>query len=239
MRFSGIQKTTLIDYPGKVATTLFTYGCNFRCPFCHNPELVVEKEGETITDLYVLDFLKSRVGKLDGVVITGGEPLLHQSSPAASTRRDYELVDFIRKVKNLGFLVKVDTNGSFPERIRELYKYVDYWAMDVKNSPQKYSITAKADVSLKKIKESIKLLMSGKTDYEFRTTVVPGLHDISSMRGVGELIKGCRKYTIQNFRGGKTVDKNYENKKGFSLSELKTFKEVVKPFVKEVNVIEN
>ncbi len=228
MEFSGIQKTTLIDYPGKVATTLFTYGCNFRCPFCHNPELVVKPNEFTITEDEVLEFLKSRTGKVDGVVITGGEPLLHD-----------ELKDFIIKVKDLGLLVKVDTNGYSPEKIEELCELVDYWAVDIKNSPEKYSETSGCEVDISKIKKSIKIIMKLGKDYEFRTTVVPGLHDKRSILGVGKLVKGAKRLVVQNFRGGKTIDPSYKNKKGFGYKELEGFKGVLKKLIEEVEIIEN
>ncbi|MBD3329649.1 anaerobic ribonucleoside-triphosphate reductase activating protein [Candidatus Dojkabacteria bacterium] len=220
MEFFGIQKTTLIDYPGRIAATLFTHGCNFRCPFCHNPELVTEmfSKDSKITEDDVLNFLKKRIGKLDGIVVTGGEPLLHKG-----------LLKFLKKVKQLDFLVKVDTNGSIPKRIRALNKakVVDYWAMDIKNSPEKYSQTSGVDVDLKKIRKSIRLIMESGVDYEFRTTFVPALHDDSSAVGIAKLVKGAKRFTVQNFRSGKTLDENFANHKGFKPEELKRFEEIL------------
>lgn len=239
MKIVYIEKTTLIDYPGKVAATVFTHGCNFRCPFCHNPELVVEKmRGEyLISEEEVLAFMKKRQGLLDALVVTGGEPLLHN-----------DIDEFLTKVKELGFLVKVDTNGSLPSRIEDLQKkgLVDYWAMDVKNSKERYLETIGlgkvgedgAGEFLSKVEESIKLIKVGEENYEFRTTVVPGLHDIDSMKGIGELVRGSRRFYIQNFRAGKTIDKDYEDKGMFSEDELDEFKEVMLKYVKKVEVRE-
>jgi pyruvate formate lyase activating enzyme len=228
MKFAGIQKTTLIDYPGKVACTLFTYGCDFRCPFCHNPELVTKKAEGLFPEEDALDFLNKRVGKLDGVAITGGEPLLHEGIP-----------DFIKEVKDLGFLVKVDTNGNHPDKVEILLDLVDYWAMDIKNSPDKYSKTAGVEVDLDKIKQSVNLIMNKGKDYQFRTTFVPGLHDEVCAKNIGEMIKGAKLYVIQNFRGGKTIDSKYSSKKGFNLNQLQELRDIIEKYVTEVKIVEN
>lgn len=228
MKFAGIQKTTLIDYPGKVATTLFTYGCDFRCPFCHNPELVISDPVGLFDESKVLEFLENRVGKLDGIVITGGEPLLHD-----------ELVDFIKKVKEKGFLVKVDTNGSFPEKIEELVDLVDYWAMDIKNCPEKYSQTAGIEIDLDKINKSISLIMKRAKDYQFRTTFVPGLHNRKCAQKIGEMVKGSKLFVIQNFRAGKTIDPKYSDKESFRVKDLEAFKKEIENFVEKVEIVEN
>ena len=229
MTFSGIEKTTLIDYPSKIAATVFTYGCNFRCPFCHNPELVIEPcdEDYVITEHYILDFLALRKGKLDALVITGGEPLLQGG-----------IQSFIQKVKKLGYLVKVDTNGFYPGMILQLIDsgLIDYWAMDVKNLESLYSKTAGVSVNVGNIRKSISNIMKSGIKYEFRTTVVPGLHDVESLRGIGELIKGANKFYIQNFRPGKTIDPAYRNKQSFTERELRQFQKVIKPFVKSVEI---
>jgi len=165
MRISGLQKVSVIDYPGEIACTIFLHGCNFRCGFCYNPDLVVKDFDGGFSEEYVLDFLKSRVGKLDAVCITGGEPLMSLD------------FDFVRKIKDLGFKVKVDTNGSFPDRLKEMIDLglVDYVAMDIKNSREKYSETAGVDVALEKIEDSIKMIHDFGA-YEFRTTIVGRLH---------------------------------------------------------------
>ncbi|MBQ2696671.1 MAG: anaerobic ribonucleoside-triphosphate reductase activating protein [Clostridia bacterium] len=192
MNFSGFQKLTLLDYPGHVACTLFTKGCNFRCPFCHNALLVTEQqEGETYSDETVLSYLKKRVGILDGVCITGGEPLLQK-----------ELPDFIRKVKELGFLVKLDTNGSFPDRLKALAceGLIDYVAMDVKNSMERYGETVDLqNFSTEAVEESIDFLLEGNVPYEFRTTVVAEFHTPQDIVAIAKRIQGAEKYFLQNF----------------------------------------
>ena len=190
MFFAGFQKLTLLDYPGKVACILFTNGCNFRCPFCHNASLVRAQDGADISDDEVLEFLKKRQGILEGVCISGGEPLIHN-----------ELKDFIREVKKLGYPVKLDTNGSFPQKLRELIGegLVDYVAMDIKNSFEKYNETTGISADIDSIKESIEILINGNIDYEFRTTLVRGFHTPKDMQSIGEMIKGTKKYYLQNF----------------------------------------
>ena len=190
MFFAGFQKLTLLDYPGKVACILFTNGCNFRCPFCHNASLVRAQDGADISDDEVLEFLKKRQGILEGVCISGGEPLIHN-----------ELKDFIREVKKLGYPVKLDTNGSFPKKLRELIGegLVDYVAMDIKNSFEKYNETTGISTDIDSIKESIEILINGNIDYEFRTTLVSGFHTTQDMQRIGEMIKGTKKYYLQNF----------------------------------------
>ncbi len=191
MIFGGLQKLTLLDFPGHVSCIVFTKGCDFLCPFCHNAPLVTKpSDAEDISEEEILYFLKKRTGILDGVCITGGEPLLHPTLP-----------DFIKKVKALGYKVKLDTNGSFPERLISLVDegLVDYVAMDVKNSFEKYSITAGCDVDIDKIKESIDFLLTGKVEYEFRTTVTKELHTIQDIEKIAKNIQGADKYFIQNF----------------------------------------
>ncbi|MBQ8541252.1 MAG: anaerobic ribonucleoside-triphosphate reductase activating protein [Clostridia bacterium] len=191
MVFGGIQKLTLLDFPHTVSCILFTKGCNFRCPFCHNTPLVVPSETENLTEAEILSFLKKRQGILDGVCITGGEPLIHPNLP-----------DFIRKVKDLGYKVKLDTNGSFPLRLSHLIDegLLDYVAMDVKNSFSKYPLTAGCDsIKLDDIEKSIALLLKGNIPYEFRTTVTSELHTEEDIAEICSLIKGADKYFIQNF----------------------------------------
>lgn len=189
MIFGGFQKLTLLDYPGKVACLLFTQGCNFRCPFCHNASLVRDG-GEKIPDTEILEYLKKRRTILDGVCISGGEPLLHNG-----------LKDFIKEVKALGYPVKLDTNGSFPEKLIELVGegLIDYVAMDIKNSFDRYSETAGVDTDTEKIKRSINFLMNGNIEYEFRTTLVRELHALSDMESIGKSIQGAKRYYLQNF----------------------------------------
>ena len=192
MRLGGIQKLTLLDYPGVVACTVFTLGCNMRCPFCHNSLLVTktdEAEEYPVEDFFA--FLEKRRGILDGVCVTGGEPLIHSDAG-----------EFIAKIKALGYKVKLDTNGSFPEKLEEILKSgnVDYVAMDIKNSPEKYAETVGIpgfDVS--KIQRSIEIIRSSGVEYEFRTTVVSPLHNAESIAGAAQMVKGSPKYFLQNF----------------------------------------
>lgn len=196
MLLGGFQKLTLIDYPGKVATTVFTVGCNFRCPFCHNPELVVP-ERELARQFAPIEkeffaFLEKRKGKLDGVCVTGGEPTLYP-----------DLSDFIRRIKEMGFLVKLDSNGTNPGMLRRLFreKLVDFVAMDIKNREGKYADTVGLEaVDMDKIKESITLIRGSGIPYEFRTTVVPGLHEEKDFDGVIDLVGGAMSYYLQEFR---------------------------------------
>lgn len=188
MRIGGLQKLTLLDFPQKVACTVFLQGCNFRCPFCHNTPLIVGTQDYPVSDL--MDFLKKRRGLLDGVAITGGEPFL---SP--------ELPDLIREIRTLGYAVKLDTNGSFPDRLCALLEenLVDYVAMDIKNSPEKYELTSGACGILSAVDASVHLLLDAKIPYEFRTTVVDELHKPEDFHAVGEWLRGARAYFLQKF----------------------------------------
>lgn len=190
MRISGLQKLTLLDYPEKVACTVFTFGCNFRCPFCHNAGLVVGEQPEEIKEDDFFAYLDKRKGVLDGVAITGGEPTLQK-----------DLIPFIKRIKGKGLAVKLDTNGARPEVIKDILDQgiVDYFAMDVKNGPKKYAATAGVDIDLNKIKESIALLIERAPDYEFRTTVVKGFHEKGDFEEIGKMIAGAKKYFLQKF----------------------------------------
>ncbi len=192
MRIHGFQKMTLLDFPGRVACTVFTGGCNLRCPFCHNALLVTElSNDDIIPEESVFSYLKKRKGILDGVAITGGEPLLQP-----------DIASFIRKIKAMGYSVKLDTNGAYPAKLRDLVEegIVDYVAMDVKNCREKYGETVgipNFDVS--KIEESISFLLSGNVDFEFRTTVVREFHTVEDIEKLSRWIAGTPKYFIQNF----------------------------------------
>ena len=191
MEIHGLQKLTLLDYPGAVACTVFFSGCDFRCPFCHNRDLVEGTVPAVMDQEGLLAFLKKRRGLLDGVCLTGGEPLLRP-----------ELPQLARQIKDLGFLVKVDTNGSHPQRLREMVEagVVDYVAMDVKNCPERYAETAGLTaMDLGPIRQSVAFLLQGTVDYEFRTTVVAQLHDEAAIRGIVAWIQGARRYFIQPF----------------------------------------
>ncbi len=191
MKIFGLQKLTLLDFPGHTACTVFTGGCNFRCPFCHNALLVTELDPPvTIGEEEFFAFLAKRQGFPDGVCITGGEPLLQP-----------DLAPFIRRIREMGFLVKLDTNGSFPDRLQSLMEegLLDFVAMDIKNSLEKYSLTAGAEVDTAAIEKSIDLLLSGKVDYEFRTTVTNELHTEADIEKIAARIRGAKAYFLQNF----------------------------------------
>ena len=197
MKLYGLQKMTLLDFPGRVACTVFLGGCDFRCPFCHNYELATG-EAPALMDAYeFFDFLKKRRGLLDGVAITGGEPCLHRDLP-----------DFMRRIRELGFGVKLDTNGAHPEMLRRILAegLSDYVAMDIKNSPAKYTVTAGIEtLDLGAIKESVHLLLTSGADYEFRTTCVAEFHEDADFEAIGAWIKGARRYFLQIFTDRDTV----------------------------------
>lgn len=192
MYINGFQKLTILDYPGKVACIVFTPGCNFRCPFCHNAALVTHIDKDTyIDEEEVLSYLKKRQGILDGVVITGGEPLLQDG-----------IEEFIGKIKDLGYAIKLDTNGSFPEKLISLVEkgLVDYVAMDIKNSKAKYMVTIGVNnIDMASIEKSVDFLLQNKVDYEFRTTIVDGFHTVDDIQDIVVWIKGAHKYFLQNF----------------------------------------
>ena len=225
---SGLQKLTLLDYPGTVACTVFTGGCNFRCPFCHNAALVRPEElNRENEEEQVLSFLKKRVGILDGVAITGGEPLLHADMPA-----------FLEKVRALGYKIKLDTNGSFPDRLIGLVRagLVDRVAMDVKNAPELYAKTAGvAGLDLRPIERSKDFLLAGEVDYEFRTTVVRGLHTAESLAGAARWIEGAREYYLQQYKDSGHV-LTPEGLGSFSAEEMHALADAVRPIVPTVQV---
>ncbi len=191
MLICGLQKMTLLDFPGKVACTVFTGGCNFRCPFCHNASLVENvAANEKIEVEEIYKFLQKRQGLLDGVAITGGEPTLQA-----------DIADFLGNIKGMGFKVKLDTNGYRPEKLKELVGagLVDYVAMDIKNCKEKYSETCGVDIDIAKIEESAEFLKNCGIDYEFRTTVIKEFHDLEDIKKISKWIDGCKKYALQNF----------------------------------------
>ena len=191
MIIGGFQKMTVQDFPGKIACIIFTHGCNFKCPFCHNACLVVE-ENDFVSEDEILTYLNERKGILDGVCISGGEPLIHGEDVFA----------LMRKIKGLGFLIKLDTNGYFPDRLKFAIDsgLVDYVAMDIKNSLEKYALTTGVNsIDTENIKKSIQIIMSSGVDYEFRTTVTNELHTPQDFVKIGELIRGAKRYYIQNF----------------------------------------
>lgn len=198
MKISGLQKLTLLDYPEKAACTVFTCGCNFRCPFCHNASLVTHTEDAGVIEKEeVLKFLKKRQGLLDGVCVTGGEPLLWD-----------DLDGFLAEIKALGYLIKLDTNGSSPERLKRLFQdgLIDYVAMDIKNSKERYGETigiSGYDVS--RVEESARWLLEGHLPYEFRTTIVREFHEKDDIHRIGEWLSGAERYYLQKFEDSEDV----------------------------------
>ena len=214
MNICGLQKLSMVDYPGKLAATVFTGGCNLRCPFCHNALLVTRlSESPRLDTEEVLRFLKSRRGLLDAVVLSGGEPLL-QSDAA----------DFLAAVKDMGYLVKLDTNGCYPKALWDILNrnLVDYVAMDIKNSKEKYAVTVGIPgLDITGVEESIHLIRQSGVDYEFRTTAVRQLHTAEDFAAIGRWLQGSKNYYIQNFvDSGNLIGSNMS---GFSKEELESF----------------
>ena len=229
MRFviGGIQKTSLLDYPDKISAIVFTQGCNFKCGYCHNPQLLKSENSIYDVDAF-FDFLKKRQGKLDGVVITGGE---------ATLQKDLKL--FIQKVKELGFSVKLDTNGTNPQILKELIqeKLVDYIAMDIKAPLEKYSIITNTNVDTSKIQESINMIMSSDIDYEFRTTVLPVQIQIEDFDSIGKLIQGAKRYYLQKFVvQSEILDGSLKEEKNYTDIELKYIKEKLQNYIQFVEI---
>ena len=223
MRIGGFQKFSLIDYPGKICAIVFTQGCNFRCPYCHNPELVKPSLfGKTIPEEEIFSFLEKRKGKLDAVEITGGEPTLQK-----------DLVDFIQRIKEIGYLVKLDTNGSNPEMLEIIINHglVDYIAMDIKAPLEKYKEVIHSVINPEKIKRSIRTIMSSNIKYEFRTTVVKSQLSKEDIINIGKLIEGAELYILQKFIPSKTLDPNFLNEKTYSDGEFKELKKDLEKLV--------
>lgn len=225
MKIGGFQKTTLLDFPGRVAAIVFTSGCNFRCPFCHNSALVLDK-AENLDETEILEYLKMRRGVLDGVSISGGEPLMQKG-----------LIPFLRKIREIGLEIKIDTNGSFPSVLRDLIDegLIDYIAMDVKTSIKRYpELTGCDQNTVEKIKRSIDIIMSSGLEYEFRTTVVREHHTKSEIAQITELISGAEKYFLQTYKDG---DENLmSGMSAYSQAEMDSLAAVAAPFVKTIMV---
>ena len=227
MRISGLQKLAMVDFPGKLAATVFTGGCNLRCPFCHNAPLV-NRVAETpeLSEEEVLAFLKSRKGLLDGVVLSGGEPLMQPDA-----------ADFLRSVRDLGFAVKLDTNGCYPDRLASLLEegLVDYVAMDIKNCREKYGETVGIpNFDTAPVEESVRLLRSSGVEHEFRTTLVRELHRPQDLVSIGEWLNGSPRYYQQNFEDSGNTIKSGLN--GFTALELQDFAALAAPFFGRVTV---
>lgn len=227
MPINGFQKTTLLDYPGKVACTVFLGGCNFRCPFCHNGELVLNfNDAPTISEETVFAHLKRRQGILEGVCITGGEPCLQPG-----------LTEFIKKIRELGFLVKLDTNGYYPEQLKDLIQagLIDYVAMDIKHSPEKYNfISQMHGFDITRIQESVSLLLEGSVPYEFRTTVVKELHQEEDFPAIGEWLSGANAYYLQSYKDSEHVIS--PGFSAYSYAGLKRLLAVLLPFIPNTQI---
>jgi pyruvate formate lyase activating enzyme len=224
MEIGGLQKTTLIDYPGRLAAVAFLLGCNFRCPFCYSAELVLPEKmlkQPRLLEKNFFAFLEGRKGLLQGVVICGGEPTINLDLP-----------QFLEKIKKLGYLVKLDTNGSNPEMLQDLLKrkLVDYIAMDIKAPFAKYKAATGGRADLAKVKKSIDLIKNSGVDYEFRTTVVPTVHDKEDIIQLAKEIAPARKYFLQGFRAEKTLDGQFEKIKGYPREFLEEIKKEIEQF---------
>lgn len=245
MRIGGLEKLSLIDYPGELSAVVFTIGCTFRCPFCYNPMLVLSnssdrsgntsprgeelEQGPTLFEeggLFL--FLEGRRGKLDAVVISGGEPTIHQDLP-----------EFIKKIKNLEFKAKLDSNGTNPEMLKNILaeNLVDYLAMDLKAAPTDYERATGVKFPFEKIEQSVKLIMESGVPYEFRTTCVPGFINKNSIEEMGKSIAGADKWYLQNFKSDTTlIDKSLYGKSGFTEKEMKEFAEIGRKYVKKCEI---
>jgi len=221
MKFSGIQKTSLIDYPKRIASILFTPGCNLRCPYCYNWRIVLNPKPPFLNEETALSILESRKKYVDAVVITGGEPTNHK-----------ELPKFLKKLKERGFAVKLDTNGLNPSILEESMPHVDYVALDVKTSLEKYAKLGAKDT--RDFLRSIEILKNSKIEYEFRTTVVPGFVDAEDIQKIGELVKGAKTFAFQQFIPGDTLDKTFNTLKPYSPEEIAGFAEIMKKYVNEI-----
>lgn len=223
MEFGGLEKFTLIDYPEKVACMVYTIGCTFRCPYCHNPELVDETCTIRIKEEEVLDFLKTRKGMIDGLVITGGEPTMHGE----------RLLLFMQKVKALGFLIKLDSNGVHPDFLNKVIneKLVDYIAMDIKSPLSKYPLTVMRPIDLDSIKKSINIIKSSNLDYEFRTTIVKSMLSFDDLEQIGREINGAKNYYLQKFIPTKILNPQFLKKVTYSDEEFLFIKNVMEKYV--------
>ena len=224
MKIYGLQKMTLLDYPGRIACTVFLSGCDMRCPWCHNSELAEGKAPAVMTSEELISFLKKRQGMLEGVAVTGGEPRLQEES-----------LELLREIRALGYPVKLDSNGTHPDRLRRAAEegLIQYCAMDIKNSPERYAETAGlSEIALTAVRESVDFLKTGSIDYEFRTTAVKELHDERSFRAIAEWISGAKRYAIQKFTDRDTVP--FEGFHAPEEAQIQAWAEIVRPHVREL-----
>jgi len=226
MLIGGLQKFSLIDYPSKTAALIFTQGCNFSCHFCHNPSLVLKK-ASLINEEEIFEFLNKRKNQLDAVVITGGEPTIQK-----------DLITFIKKIKNLNFLIKLDTNGTNPQMLKMLLEQnlLDYIAMDIKAPLEKYRLIIQNDIDILKINESINIILSSQIDYEFRTTYVKNLHVLDDAKNIAKSIKDAKLYILQRFVNKNTLNPIFKNYLPFSEKEMILLKKLSKDYVKNCEI---
>lgn len=223
MKFSGLQKTSLIDYPDRVAAVLFTPGCNLRCPYCYNWRIVVDPKPPFLNEETAIQILEERKRYVDAVVVTGGEPTIHK-----------ELPRFLKRLKEKGFAVKLDTNGLNAKVLEECLPYVDYVALDLKTSPEKYSLVGAKETT--ELMRTIEILKAGKVEYEFRTTAVPKLVEEEDITRIGETIKGAKNYALQQFIPGDTLDERYRNLKPYPPETLEKMAETLKKYVNNLTI---
>lgn len=233
MKIGGLQKLTLVDYPNKIAATVFLTGCNFKCGFCHNPELVDARKTKNqpeISESIFFKFLESKRGLVDGVCITGGEPTINSNLPK-----------FIQKIKKLNFSIKLDTNGNNPEMLEKLIeeKLLDFIAMDIKTSPEKYEEVVggpRNGETFNRVKESVEIIKKSGVDYEFRTTVVPGIVDRKDIEKIGKWLKGAKKFVLQQFRNQKVLNREFEKIMPYWDDTLKEFKKILEKYINKVEL---
>lgn len=223
MQFGGYLPVSLLDFPEKISAVLFTQGCNFRCPFCHNEKLLPFENECLIDEKTVLSFLEKRRNKLDGVVITGGEPTVQKN-----------LLPFIAKVKELGFAIKLDTNGSCPEIIETILAtdLIDYWAIDRKASLNRYAVVSGSPIDVQKVVKSSLLIQKSHRPYEFRTTVIPRFHSFEEVQTIAKEISGAETYYLQQFRPEHTLDPLLRTEKAYTAEEMKQLCTICRPYVK-------
>jgi pyruvate formate lyase activating enzyme len=224
----GLQRLSLIDYPGKLCATIFTAGCNFRCPYCYNEDIVLDYPAmPKMPEDKIIEFLHPRLGFLDGVCVTGGEPMIHR-----------ELPKFLGRLKSIGSLVKLDTNGSRPKALAYVMEkgLVNYIALDVKVPLSRYEETVRYRVKPEGLKETIKLIRRSGVDHEFRTTVVPGLLDGDDLEEIAMTLTGSKRYVLQQFRPGKTLCPDFKDVKPYSEAEMRQFRDRVAPYFAETRL---
>jgi len=223
MKIGGIQKTSVLDYPDKISAIIWTVGCNFRCPFCYNIQLVFE-DAKCIDEAEVFSFLEKRKGKLEALSISGGEPLLHE-----------DIIDFTDKVKKLGYLIKIDTNGTFPSRLKDLINknLVDYVSMDIKAPKDKYNQLSGVNVDISKIEESIEIIKNGSFEYEFKTTMVPNMLKKEDIIEIAKWLEGSKRYFIQQLKSdSQMISSELDGVKPYSKDYLTEILKEIKPFFK-------